>query len=197
MDTILDFIRHGEPEGGSRYRGNRIDDPLSEKGWSQMWAAVENDCPWGQVVSSPLLRCHAFAQELCEKNKLPMRIDDRFKEVGFGDWEGLTKEQVRARDLQEYNAFYADPVNQRPNGAEPLDVFIARVGQAVDAVVEAFRGQHVLVVAHAGVIRAAVTHALQAPPAAAYRMQVMNASLTRISHTDSGFALEFMNRKRL
>ena len=37
--TLIDMIRHGEPVGGRRYRG-QIDDPLSEKGWRQMWAAV-------------------------------------------------------------------------------------------------------------------------------------------------------------
>lgn len=197
MGTIIDFIRHGEPEGGSCYRGHSIDDPLSEKGWLQMRTAVEGNCPWTQVVSSPLLRCNAFAQELCEKNTLPLRIDDRFKEVGFGAWEGLTREQVQARDLQQYNAFYADPVNRRPSGAEPLKVFIARVAQAVDAVVADFAGQHVLVVAHAGVIRAAVAHALNAPAGAAYRLQVVNAGLTRICHSAAGFKLEFLNRERI
>ena len=33
--TRIDLIRHGEPVGGRRYRG-QIDDPLSEKGWKQM-----------------------------------------------------------------------------------------------------------------------------------------------------------------
>ena len=32
-ETLVDFIRHGEPEGGRRYRGNAVDDVLSEKGW--------------------------------------------------------------------------------------------------------------------------------------------------------------------
>ena len=36
-DTVIDLIRHGEPVGGRRYRGH-IDDPLSERGWQQMWS---------------------------------------------------------------------------------------------------------------------------------------------------------------
>ena len=39
-ETIIDLLRHGEPLGGSRYRGNRIDDPLTEKGWRQMWRGI-------------------------------------------------------------------------------------------------------------------------------------------------------------
>jgi broad specificity phosphatase PhoE len=36
----LDLLRHGEPEGGRLYRGNLLDNPLSEKGWQQMQASV-------------------------------------------------------------------------------------------------------------------------------------------------------------
>lgn len=195
METIIDLIRHGEPEGGSRYRGNSIDDPLSEKGWAQMRATVAGACPWQRVVSSPLARCHAFAQELCQQNALPLTTDDRLKEVGFGAWEGFTREQVQARNLAQYNAFYADPVNHRPPGAEPLGEFFARVSQALEEVVANFSGQHILLVAHAGVIRAALAHVLEVPEGAAYRVQVVNAGLTRICHEADSYRLEFVNRE--
>jgi broad specificity phosphatase PhoE len=32
----LDLLRHGEPEGGRLYRGNLLDNPLSEKGWAKV-----------------------------------------------------------------------------------------------------------------------------------------------------------------
>jgi alpha-ribazole phosphatase len=197
METIIDLIRHGEPQGGSRYRGNSIDDPLSEKGWAQMRAAVAGACPWQCVVSSPLVRCHAFAQELSQQNSLPLTTDDRLKEVGFGDWEGYTREQVQARDLAQYNAFYADPVNHRPPGAEPLVEFFTRVSQALEEIVANFSGQHVLLVAHAGVIRAVLAHVLEVPEVAAYRVLVENAGITRISYTEDSFKLVFVNRETL
>ncbi len=37
--TRIDLLRHGETQGGSRFRG-RGDDPLTEQGWAQMWSAV-------------------------------------------------------------------------------------------------------------------------------------------------------------
>jgi len=40
-------MRHGEPVGGRAYRGHSIDDPLSEKGWQQMWDAVGDDAALG------------------------------------------------------------------------------------------------------------------------------------------------------
>ena len=58
--TLIDIIRHGEPVGGKRYRG-QIDDPLSEKGWQQMRDAVAGHNPWDVIISSPLARCNRGA----------------------------------------------------------------------------------------------------------------------------------------
>ena len=71
MTTVIDFIRHGTPEGGRLYRGSTIDDPLGEKGWQQMWRAVGDLCHWDAIVSSPLRRCLAFAEALGERHGLP------------------------------------------------------------------------------------------------------------------------------
>jgi len=197
METIIDFIRHGEPEGGNRFRGNSIDDVLSERGWAQMRSVVGDVCPWTQIVSSPLVRCHAFASELSQQHAVPLVVDDRLKEVGFGDWEGFTRAEIQARDLSGYQAFYADPVRDRPPGAEPLDVFFTRVSGALKTIVTDFAGQHVVVVAHAGVIRAVMAHVLDIPAVAAYRIQVVNAGLSRVCHESGCFRLVFLNRKRV
>ncbi len=195
MNTILDFIRHGEPEGGRLYRGAAIDDPLSEKGWRQMWQAVGEDCHWDQLVSSPLQRCHAFALALGEKHGLPLSVEQDFREVGFGDWEGRSPVEIQQQDAEEYAAFYSDPVNNRPSGAEDLLDFGRRVAQAFERTASAHIGKRVLVVAHAGVIRAALGHVMQAPPTAWYRVKVDNAGLSRFLVSGSERQLIFHNRR--
>lgn len=83
-NTLVDFLRHGEPVGGRRYRGDGADDPLSDKGWQQMWDAVGDSAPWTHIVTSPMQRCHAFAKALQEHYELPVEVDTRFREVGLG-----------------------------------------------------------------------------------------------------------------
>ncbi len=195
METIIDFIRHGEPEGGRRFRGHSIDDALTDKGWAQMRLAVESGCPWTQIVSSPLLRCYAFAHELSQQHDVPISIDDRLKEVGFGEWEGLTHAEIQACDLSQYQNFYADPVNNRPPGAEPLNIFFARISSALKSIVVDYAGQHVMAVAHAGVIRGIMVEVLSISAEAAYRIQVTNAGLSRIRYESGNFQLVFLNRK--
>lgn len=196
-ETTIDLIRHGKPSGHSTYRGHGIDDPLSETGWKQMWDALNGYTAWDQVVSSPLRRCSDFARELASKNNLPVYIDDRFKEVGFGDWEGHTREEIQANSPEAYRAFYQDPVNNRPPGAESLEDFFHRVSEGYVSLLENYGGQHILVVCHAGVIRAILSHVLRIPPVVAYRVKIDNAGVTRIRHNEVGVNLEFHNRSVL
>lgn len=177
--THIDLIRHGEPEGGKRYRG-QIDDPLSERGWRQMWDAVGDRAPWQHIVSSPLARCHAFAAALAARHALPLAVDARLMEIGFGRWEGRTADELRAEDPEQLARFYHDPVNARPAGAEPLAAFQARVRAGFADLVQAYPQRHVLVVTHAGVMRAVIAHVLGAPIEALYRIDVAYAALMRI-----------------
>ena len=87
--TTVDLIRHGEPVGGHKYRG-QSDDPLSEKGWTQMRSAVGEHRPWDVIASSTLSRCAAFASELAQRHAIPLEFDARLMEIGFGEWEGRT-----------------------------------------------------------------------------------------------------------
>jgi len=181
-ETLVDLMRHGEPEGGSQYRGNRVDDPLSPKGWQQMRDSAGLHAPWQQIITSPLKRCYAFADELGSQHNIPVTMMDNLKEVGFGSWEGMTRDQLKTSRLQEYDAFYQDPINNRPEGAENLQDFFLRVTDAYQSLLNNFAGQHILIVAHAGVIRAILSHTLLSSLQGMYRIQVDNAGISRISY---------------
>ena len=185
--TLIDFLRHGEPVGGRRYRG-QTDDPLSERGWAEMHAATAAARPWTGLVSSPLMRCRAFAEELAGQTGLVPAFDVRLQEVGFGSWEGRSGAEIEAGQPGALFDFKRDPVACRPDGAEPLDAFYARVAAAWDDLVAAHAGGHVLVVAHAGVIRMALCRVLGLPPAHAYRIQVGSAALARFRVEANGAA---------
>jgi alpha-ribazole phosphatase len=154
MTTQIDVIRHGEPVGGRRYRGHGVDDPLTEKGWQQMWDAVADRSDWHHIASSPLLRSLDFAQQLSKKLKIAYSVDDRLKEIGFGSWEGLSPDELLAKDTNALDNFYKDPTRYRPSGAEPLESFSKRVWQAYNDIARKHVNENVLIIGHAGIIRA-------------------------------------------
>ena len=182
--TIVDVIRHGEPVGGSKYRG-WIDDPLSDKGWAQMRAAVEGRDEWERIVSSDLSRCAEFAREVGERLSVPVELDEGFREVGFGRWEGRTAKELLAADPDGVAAFWRDPLRNTPEGAESLSAFHARVTGAWSRLLERHQGRRVLLVGHAGMMRILALNAVGMPLESFYRFDPRNASMVRI-RVDSG-----------
>ena len=160
MTTYIDVMRHGKPVGGRRYRGNKVDDPLTEKGWAQMQASMPENPPWQHIVSSPLVRCLDFSKELANRLQIDISVIDDMKEIGFGDWEGKTPDEITAQDSQALQLFHQDPINNRPNAAEPLKTFSQRVWSSYQNIAETHAGKHVIIIAHAGVARAITANIL-------------------------------------
>ncbi len=183
--TWIDLLRHGEPEGGRRYRGQQ-DDPLSDRGWQQMRQAVHRDDHWDSIISSPLKRCRAFAEELSADRHIPLHIEPDFAEIHFGNWEGRTMEQIAETEADALAAFWADGLNNPPPGGENVGAFGQRVAAAWDRWVDRLRGQRILLVCHGGVIRMTMAHVLEPPPQTMMaRLQVPYACRSRIRVDDT------------
>jgi len=145
-----------------------------------MRAATAGEQAWTAVVTSPLSRCRDFAEALARERALALGVDERLKEVGFGAWEGRTHAELEQNEPGAVFAFKRLPRDRRPAGAEPLSGFHDRVAAAYEALLDAHRGGHVLVVCHAGVIRMAICHALGLSPGQAYRLNVGSAAMARV-----------------
>lgn len=178
-ETIIDLIRHGEPEGGQRLRGAQ-DDPLSDEGWQQMRSSVGTYDRWTRLVSSPLSRCHAFADELKQNLGLELAVNPAFREIGFGVWEGLTVKELMAKEPDAIRNYWQDPERHAPDGSEQMSVFVDRVHSAWDQLVEQNKGQHTLLVCHGGVIRAILVRVLGMPVENLWNFDVPYANVSRV-----------------
>ena len=142
--------------------------------------AVADHCPWDSIISSPLSRCAEFAEELGQRHSLSVKLEPKFMEIGFGAWEGQTAKQIQQQTPGALEAFWRDPVCNRPEGAEPLHEFRKRIESAWNNLLEQYENKHVLVVCHAGVIRMSMQYMLGMPIENVFRIKVANAGLTRI-----------------
>ncbi|MDH5472130.1 MAG: histidine phosphatase family protein [Gammaproteobacteria bacterium] len=186
-DTRIDIIRHGEPEGGRRYRGHSVDDPLSKLGWQQMWNAVPDNPGWEHIITSPLSRCQRFAEALAETLSIDVSVEDNLKEIGFGSWEGRTSEDIKTNEGDALQRFLKDPVHNRPEGAEPLESFAERVWTVYQQTLTQYHGQHILMVAHAGVIRAITSKILHMPLDDVYsKLKIEYAAIASTRIPDKG-----------
>ena len=141
---------------------------------------------WQVIYSSPLQRCAAFAQEVAARLAVPLKTDSRLKEIGFGTWEGHTAEEINQADASTLMRFWLDPVGNRPQGAESIAAFHARVQAAWNEICANEQGRRVLIVGHAGITRMIMSLVLGSPPENMFRIQVGNAGLTRIRIQGTG-----------
>lgn len=177
--TCIDLLRHGETLAGSVYLG-RSDAPLSERGYRQMTEALLNAPQYHAVVSSPLRRCAAFAENYAHRNGLPLHYDARFQEMDFGAWDGRSAAEIAAADPGALENFWRDPVACPPPQAEPLLSFQARVLAAWQELPARYPSQNVLLVTHGGVMRIILCYVQQRPLAELLSMAVPHAALHRI-----------------
>lgn len=185
--TDIHLMRHGEPEGGRKFRG-ALDDPLSKTGWQQMRSAVAERGGWDRIVSSPLLRCQRFAEELAGQRELDWSIDEDLREMHFGEWEGRTGEELMRAVPDQIVPFWKNPAENPPPGGETMQDFRERTLRAWSAVIENHREQSILVVCHGGVIRMLLSQALEMPLNLFSRFDVPYACLShvRIWHAPDG-----------
>ncbi|HKJ71909.1 MAG TPA: histidine phosphatase family protein [Gammaproteobacteria bacterium] len=187
-ETLIDLIRHGEPEGGRMFRGV-TDHPLSDRGWAQMRLATAGEAGWQAVVTSPLVRCAGFAEVLAETRALPLEPEPGLREMDFGAWEGRTASDILANGPGDLGAFWADPERAAAPGGEALADFRERVVAAWEELMARHAGRHVLVVGHGGAIRVILAHVLGMPLANLFRMEVAYAGRSRIRSDDAGTRL--------
>ena len=185
VTTIIDLLRHGDVEGGRKYRG-QLDDPLSELGWQQLRDTTANKQNWQQVITSPLTRCADFAEELTKTYLLPLQTRAEFKEVSFGLWEGKTADELLNSEADAIKSYWDDPINTTPPQGENLWAFEERVLNGWKNILTEFQGKHILLISHAGVMRIILCHVLGMPLSKLFKLDVGLAKVSRIQvdHND-------------
>jgi len=164
--TDIVLVRHGETlwHAENRYAGvSEVE--LSPRGLAQaaQLAAWASSAELSAIWSSDLGRALATATPCADRTGLRLQIDPRLRELDFGDGEGLTAEEMRERFPGPFAAFRTDPVaHYLPGGEDPAEAarrFVACLHDIADTQPDG----RVLVVAHATIIRLALSLLLGAP----------------------------------
>lgn len=189
----ITLLRHGTTSAciNGVLRGRR-DDPLNDEGWQQMRTAVSTHrvaqantgCTgWKTIISSPLIRCAAFAHELAQTCDLPLQIDERLIELDFGAWEGCSLNALMQQpdDRETLRLFWENPWRHPPPQGETLAAFEARIRTFWHGVVDHASEHNTLVITHGGVIRLLLCAARQLPRSQLLQIEVPNASIHRLA----------------
>lgn len=164
MSVRLVVQRHGQTEWNRRRRmQGQTDVPLNELGVEQAAAAAPVLAAFApaRIVSSDLRRAAATARAVADTAGVEVTFDARLREIAYGQWEGLTREQIGPEALARVNA---SAENVRGVDGETLVAAAARTAEVFAEVVDAAAdGETVLVVTHGTVARAGMQLLLGIP----------------------------------
>ena len=171
--------------------------PINKNGEEQMYnilefikiRGVKND----RIISGSALCSIQSAEILSEELKKDFVINKELLPRNYGDWEGLTLEQVKKRYPEFENRTGVSMFLETPENGEDLDSFNKRVKEAVSNIVEENIGKRILVVTHPAIIRSAVCSALKIPTEAQYNIYIKTGSATQLSYFEDGTCLKYSN----
>ncbi|RSO36055.1 histidine phosphatase family protein [Acinetobacter lactucae] len=194
----IDLLRHGESQYSHTLRGH-LDDELTAKGWQQMQSIIEQveNHPWEVIVSSSLKRCACFAEQLAKTNELPLLLNHDLKEMYFGDWEGVSTQQIYETSPELLANFWQKPSQYCPPRAETLMQFQTRVLKGFKDLLVHMQSQnmqHALVVTHGGVIKLLACLARQQPLDDLLKMSADLGKLYSLEFSERGDQLTFKLR---
>src|SRR4051812_33467992 len=157
LTLTLYFLRHGQTPMSREdvFCGSGLDPELTAEGleMAQSFANAYRTASWSAVYSSPLRRTVETARPLCEALGLQLELRDDLKEIGYGKWEGQTKEAVDLAHHDDYLQWLADPAWYPPTGGEMAVAIARRALRAVEEIRGRFTTGNVLVVSHKATIR--------------------------------------------
>jgi broad specificity phosphatase PhoE len=98
----------------------------------------------------------------------------------LGEWQGIPHEALPALLTRPAHPFWPHAGEEHPPGGESFREVQARVAGVLERLATLLEGQDIVIVAHGGSIRAALSHAMGLSPDQALVFSIKNLSLTRI-----------------
>lgn len=171
------LIRHGETDWnlGRRIMGHRPI-PLNEKGREQLrrlrahLAGVSLDA----IYTSPMQRAVESAELIRGDSPIPIQETFDLAEIDYGDWVGMTFDEVRA--LPQFKDYHLRPSEVKIPQGESFHDVVDRVDHFFANLRAENRPLTVAAVSHADVIKAALVRHLNLPLDEIHRIRIDNGS---------------------
>jgi broad specificity phosphatase PhoE len=183
----ITLVRHGETAGQSSIRYYGVTDvPLSDAGRAQMLRVREALAtePFEAVVASRLRRSFEAAS-LIGAPLAPTAIAG-FDEVNFGRWEGWTREEIAARDPENFRLWSERRSAFAYPEGESRDAFRGRVAAALAKLLASSSAERLLMVLHKGVIGVILAELLGLDEEKRGRLSIELASIHVVARASDG-----------
>lgn len=185
MTVVVHLVRHGRTASNLAHRAMGWSDEGILPAWASAAEAVADALaaePIDRLVSSPMARARETAAPLVQRLGMDLQLDDRVAELQVGPWQGWTEAEIAERWPEAWRTWRTVPHALELEGRETLKALNARVGEALDELVDALpEGRAAVVFTHDAVVRATVAWALGTGPEIYRHVRVANCSITTVA----------------
>ncbi len=190
------LVRHGATDRSAKgLCYGKLDIALSQTGRQQAVQTAQLIKPFkpGFVYSSPRLRAVDTAAAVSYACQLDTLIEQSLAELDFGDFEGLSYQEVEQRYPDLYKQWMKHPTKVRfPNG-ESYDQMSTRVIDSMSQLKMKHKGQTIVTVAHGGVNRIVLANVLMLEPEMVFRLDQSYGAVSCVDYYDETPVLRIMN----
>jgi alpha-ribazole phosphatase len=155
MKEIL-FVRHAETDMAGTFC-DHSDPELNARGLIQLNELISRlrAEKVDAVYTSDLRRAYATGRAIAKAFGIDCHARSALREIGFGQWEGLTWKEIERRDETYARRWLAEYPNLPTQAGENFRDFEQRVLEEVDSLSKKIEAEHqcIVVVTHAGVLR--------------------------------------------
>ena len=197
METTFLLVRHGETDLNreGRFRG-RIDVPLNATGIVQAEDCARRiSAEWRvhAVYASPLARAVATADPIARAAGVGVVRDPAFIDLAYGEWQGLTLEDVRQRWPELAYAWETTPERTSPPGGEALLDAQTRAMDGLRRLASSHGQATVVVVSHDVIIRLLLVGVLHAPLTSLSRIDQGTGAVNVVRASEGRFTIARVN----
>lgn len=187
----LVLMRHGKPTIETRERCyGSLDVSLSPEGHKQLLhkIALLQSLQPAALYTSTSKRAMESAESICKNltNLKGLKVQPKpcpdLCEINFGDFEGLTYEEIEQRYPQEYQQWVQAPTTIKFPGGESFAEVKQRALGFLAHLFRAHAGQTVLAISHSGVNRLLLAEALGLPQENLFRIDQQYAAVNVIDY---------------
>ena len=191
----LVLVRHGITDWNreGRFQGH-LDPPLSSVGRREAIlvaarVAADPELRPVRIVSSSLARAAETASTIGSASGVAVEPDRRLIEIGQGEWEGRTHDEIAVSDAARYASWRS--TDALPPGGETIEHTTERLVEALDAIA-GVEGT-VVIVCHGGTIRVLARILLDLSAARSWALDVDNASVSTVTFVGGRWRLDRWN----
>jgi alpha-ribazole phosphatase len=192
MTTSIILIRHGQTAWNAEevFRG-QADIELDETGLKQaeLLAEYMSHRKLEAIYSSPLKRAVRTAEAIASRHKLAVEITPGLNDIDFGEWQGLSLQEVRTRFNELFEMWVTDPHRVRIPSGESLDDVRQRALALVNNVVEEHEDKVIALVSHRVVNKVLICALLGLDNSHFWDVRLDTCGMTTFEFDDGRFVL--------